>query len=87
MDRLYLRRCSCGTGFVKGDVFKSLMATLNNCSHSSLPTSISMKNSSVLQVKDRKLETLGKGIPGTLQLRELEIEGPLSNVDREAKHL
>lgn len=48
------------------------MATLNNCSHSSLPTSISMKNSSVLQVKDRKLETLGKGIPGKLGYVELK---------------
>lgn len=63
----------------------------DNCPHFSLPSSISMKNLRVLQVGGPKLETLWENesqVP--LQLRDLEIEAPLSNIPKsigQLKHL
>jgi hypothetical protein len=63
----------------------------NMCPHSSLPTWIPMKNLRVLQVYGSALKTLWEGESQTpVQLRELEIRGPLSNIPKsigKLKHL
>eukprot|EP00253_Pinus_taeda_P003101 PITA_03101 len=55
----------------------------DNFPYSSLPSSISLKNLTVIQVQGRKLKTLwGKESQAPLQLRELEIKAPLSNIPK-----